>query len=98
MNREKLHAKLIRAARATPPDERMPYAFEQRVMAHLRSSNQLDPASAWVGSFWKSAMACAGIAMLACAWTLLPVQGQDTSLADDLDATVVASLPEDAAL
>lgn len=35
MSIELLHQKLIKAAKATPADDRVPYAFEKRVMANL---------------------------------------------------------------
>ena len=38
MNLDNLHNKLITAARATPADDRVPYAFEKRVMARLADS------------------------------------------------------------
>ena len=36
MNLAELETKLIAAARCHPPGDRVPYAFEQRVMARLR--------------------------------------------------------------
>ena len=38
MNLPKLQEKLLAAARGNPPGDQVPYAFEQRVMARLRST------------------------------------------------------------
>ena len=35
MNLAELERKLIAAARANPPSDRVPYAFEKRIMARL---------------------------------------------------------------
>ena len=35
-------AGFVKIAREIPSDERVPYAFEKRVMAHLRAAQSLD--------------------------------------------------------
>jgi len=70
MDIEKLQTKLLAIARATPPDDRVPYAFEQRVMAHLRAAPRLDRWGLWANALWRAAMPCLGLVLLLGAWTL----------------------------
>ena len=58
MNPDCLIEKLLAAARATPADERVPYAFEQRIMARLRSTAAWDRWSVWEHALWRSARLC----------------------------------------
>ena len=48
MNVIGLQEKLIAAARASAPDDRVPYAFEKRVMALIGAGAVADSAVVWV--------------------------------------------------
>lgn len=66
MDYEKLRRQLLEAARGNPPSERVPYAFEQRVMAHLPAIIRSEVAGLgfWTRGFWRAALsgiAAAGI-------------------------------------
>src|SRR5262245_51894289 len=96
MNWDTLHAKLIRAARQHPPADDVPYAFEQRVMARLRTT--LDSAGIWSGvvrALWCAAGACTAITILISVWSAatlpaaVPVADNFTA---DLEATILASV------
>ena len=97
MNLSKLHEKLIRAARANAPSDRVPYAFEQRILARLKDSPVLDSAAWWARALWRSAIACIGIALLFGAWTLLtPKPGAPVGdLSQDLENTLLAAADQD---
>src|SRR5256885_15423022 len=72
MNLENLRTKLLSAARQTAPDERVPYAFEKRIMAHLARKPAEDLFSLWGTALWKGAAACAAITAICVAlsvWT-----------------------------
>jgi hypothetical protein len=64
MRRFELEKKLIAAARAHPPSERVPYAFEKRVMARIRSHPLADNWAQWANALWRSAVACLALALL----------------------------------
>lgn len=68
MDYEKLRRQLLEAARRNSPSDRVPFAFERRVMAHLPSIVRPDVAGLvfWTRGFWRAAlsgMAAAAIMM-----------------------------------
>src|SRR5947208_499131 len=94
MNLDALHKKLMAAARSQPPGDRVPYAFEKRVMAHLRARSEPDPWTLWGRALWRAAAPCVAITLVLAAWTMLSVNGNGTnaSFGQTLDQTVLASV------
>ncbi len=94
MNLAKLQKKLTAAARLQPPDERVPYAFEKRVMALMAARKGPDQLSVWVRGLWQAAISCVAVALLcgAVSWfTPAPADnGKDLSL--DFENTLLASV------
>jgi len=87
MDLAKLHAKLIAAARANPPADQAPYAFEKRVMAQLRAHAAEDFWALWGKALWRSAVACLVIAVGLSVWSL-----QANGEADhDFDSAMVSA-------
>jgi len=72
-----LDRKLLAAARRTPPDERVPYAFEKRVMARLAAAPALDLWAAFIRPLWCGAAACALVAVLLNVWSFQPAPGEE---------------------
>jgi len=70
MNLEPLRHKLISTARANPPDDHVPYAFEKRVMAHLGTKPAMDLGAIWARALWRAAAPCVAITLLLGAWSL----------------------------
>lgn len=97
MNLAELQKKLIAAARLQKPEDRVPYAFEKRIMAHInsRAANQ-HWATAWTHSLWRAAVSCVVVAMLFGVWTVVEPAG--SSAADDLSLdfqnTLLASVDQ----
>jgi hypothetical protein len=92
MNLDNLQNKLITAARATPPNDRVPYAFEKRVMARLAESVRVDLLGAWSAALWRGAMACLVVTMISGAWLLWSDSQPDTAeFTRDFSAAVFAS-------
>jgi hypothetical protein len=92
MSLSELNQKLIAAARATPPDERMPYAFEQRIMAHLAGKTALDSLGLWGRSLSRAAALCAGLmVLLALASFYAPANNSD-SLSQEVETTLFAAV------
>jgi hypothetical protein len=57
----------VKIAREIPRDERVPYAFEKRVMAHLASAAVPDALSLWTRALWRAVAPCFGIMLIAAA-------------------------------
>ena len=98
MNINLLQEKLIRAARRHPPSEHVPYAFEQRIMARLRSAGPaLDRLTLWTRALWRAAIPCVVVTLLIIVW---PGLSPDTSapavetadLGTSLESTLMASV------
>ena len=70
MNLDALQKKLLAAARAHPPGEQVPYAFEKRIMARLTSAAPVDAWTLWGHALWQAAASCLAIMLLSSAWTL----------------------------
>jgi hypothetical protein len=97
MNSQDLQKKLMAAARATPPSDAVPFAFEKRVMAILRDHSPENPVTGWVQAFWRGAIASVAVAMICGAW-LTFYDSNNSELSQDLEHTIMASLDEDSGL
>jgi hypothetical protein len=97
MNLVELQRKLLAAARSSRRDDRVPYAFERRIMARVRSLPVPDPWDAWAGALWRAAVPCVAISLLLGAWTFLdPSNGSSsTDLSQEIDNTVLAALEQE---
>jgi hypothetical protein len=97
MNSEKLERKLLAAARAAAPSDRVPYAFEKRVMARLLARPSLDSVALWARALWRAAVPCVAISFLLGFWAVLPPgQGSNSepSISQDLDNAVYAAVEQ----
>jgi hypothetical protein len=96
MNLVKLQEKLIRAARGNPPSDRVPYAFEQRILARLRAQPLPDRWALWAGALWRAAAPCVAIMLLLGAWTLVapahnPASTPNNDLSQAFENTLLAA-------
>ncbi|MGD0260031.1 MAG: hypothetical protein ABSD29_09430 [Verrucomicrobiota bacterium] len=97
MNLAQLERKLIAAAQANPPSDRVPYAFEKRVMARLAARPVVDDWALWARALWRAAAPCVAIMLLLGAWSLF-VSRSSTSASDlsqDLEKTLLAAVDQD---
>jgi hypothetical protein len=97
MNLDELHAKLIAAARAQAPSQRVPFAFEKRITALLGSRPVTDLSALWARALWRGAVPCVALMLLLSAWSLLSpaTNPPATDLSQELDNTVLAAaVPE----
>lgn len=69
MDLEKLENKLIQAARHEPENDRVPYAFEKRIMAQLSGSRPQSPLAIWNVALWRAAAACLLVSVLLSFWS-----------------------------
>jgi hypothetical protein len=68
MNENELHAKLIAAARKHPPSDQVPYAFEKRVLSHLRARPAPNVWGLWCRPLWQAAISCVVITVVCGLW------------------------------
>jgi anti-sigma-K factor RskA len=97
MNLVELQKKLIAAARAEMPSDRVPYAFEKRITALLASRMAAQKLDLWVRGLWRAAVSCAAIALVCGAFALLtPTTTGDagSDLSQNLDTTLLASVDQ----
>lgn len=98
MNLVELQKKLIAAARANVPSEKVPYAFEKRITALLASRVAADNLSLWVHGLWRAAVSCLAICLLLGTWAFFnpatPTGGSGDDLSQNLENTLLASVDQ----
>lgn len=83
---------MIAAARAVPPEARVPYAFEKRIMARLEGLKPEDSWALWGQALWRGAVFCLTLAVLLVAGSMfLPARNTDT-LTQAVQSTVFAAV------
>ena len=94
MNLAELQKKLIAAARLQPPDNRVPYAFEKRIMALLAERAEAAQRTFWVRGLWRAAVSCVALAVVCGAVSLFApdVAENGNDLSQDLENTLLASV------
>jgi hypothetical protein len=97
MNLAELEQRLIAAARANPPSDRVPYAFEKRIMALLAAQPAVDAGALWARALWRAAAPCVAIMLLLGAWSWLAPQSSlpANDLSQDLEQTLLAAVDQD---
>jgi len=97
MNLAQLERKLIAAAQANPPSDRVPYAFEKRVMARLAARPVVDDWALWARALWRAAAPCVAIMLLLGAWSLFVSRSSTSAsnLSQDLEKTLIAAVDQD---
>ena len=96
MNLIELHNKLIAAAYRNPPSDRVPFAFEKRIMAHLAAQPLLDNWTLWARGLWRAVAPCTAVMLLLGAWTYFaPVEKSSADLSQDFENTVLAAVDQD---
>ena len=96
MNVAELQKKLLAASRASAPEDRVPYAFEKRVLALLASRPGVDRWVFWTRGLWQAAISCAAIALLLGAWLYVDsaTSSNTTDLAQNFENTLLASVDQ----
>jgi hypothetical protein len=92
MNFAELQRKLIATARANPPADTVPYAFEKRIGARLKGIPELDALGDWAHGLSRAAVCCVAVMLALAAWAyFLPTPGSDT-LSQDVQTTLFAAV------
>jgi hypothetical protein len=97
MNLAQLQRKLIAVARANPPSERVPYAFEKRILARLAARPIMDRWELWGRALLRAAAPCIAIMLLLGAWALFapPPNTPTNDLSQQLEQTLLAAVDQD---
>jgi hypothetical protein len=97
MNLAELEKKLVAAARANPPSEGVPYAFEKRIMARLATRPVMDDWALWARALWRAAAPCAAIMLLLGAWSFFAPHSSTAAndLSQELEKTLLAAVDQD---
>lgn len=103
MDLETLRQKLLAAARANPPADRVPHAFEKRIMARLDQPAASDAAALWAQALWRAATPCVAIALLLSVWSFVGTQNaisgstgpESEDLAQHFEQTMLAAVAAD---
>ena len=91
MKLDNLHQKLIAAARAEQPSDRVPYAFEKRIMARIASGGAVDLLGAWSAALWRAALSCVVVSVVCCACVLWASRRAEMDFSREFDTAVFAS-------
>jgi hypothetical protein len=93
MKLDHLHKKLVAVAKANPPSDRVPYAFEKRIMAQLQAPLPVDQWALWAGALWRAAAPCVAIMILMAVCTVMvPKKSEVSSLSQEVENTVMMSV------
>ncbi|HWH72536.1 MAG TPA: hypothetical protein VNT26_24455 [Candidatus Sulfotelmatobacter sp.] len=97
MDLDKLQHKLITAARSAAPSDRVPYAFEKRVLAQLKAQAPVDAWAVWGRALWRATAPCIAIMVLLSAWSFFgpTASAPGTDLSQEFENTVLAAADQD---
>jgi hypothetical protein len=92
MKPDDLQKRWLAAARAFPPSDAVPYAFQKRVMARLKAGVTRDLWAVWNQMLWRAAVPCVAVMIMASAWTYLLQNGSGSTdtLVAELENVVFA--------
>jgi hypothetical protein len=97
MNLAGLQKKLIAAARANAPADKVPYAFEKRVTALLGARVAPQNLDLWVRGLWRAAVSSVAVALLCGAWAFFSPPATTVSASDfsqNFETTLLASVDQ----
>ncbi len=97
MSLHDLEKKLLAVARNQPLNERVPYAFEKRVMEHIKMRPLSDQAAVWARALWRAVAPCFGVMVLLAGWSLfLPATvPASNDFSQEIDNTVLATATQE---
>jgi hypothetical protein len=96
MNLADLERKLMAAARANPPGDRVPHAFEKHIIARLAAQPLADGWELWGRALLRAAAPCVALMLLLGAWSLFaPSSTPANDLSQDLEQTLLAAVDQD---
>lgn len=99
MKNNRLQETFLRAARKLPEDPRVPYSFEKRVMAGLRTANPPDASSnalaLWSRGLWRATLPCLVLMLAIGMWSFFANEHMSTDpLVFDVELTMMQPFNE----
>jgi hypothetical protein len=93
---EDILERLLAETRGIPANDRVPYAFEKRIMAHIKEApaavaNIADVWSAWAQSLWKAVVPCLAVLVLVAVWMKAPTDGTGATTPQGNAAPAIAN-------
>lgn len=83
---------MLAGARRQAPSDRVPYAFEQRVMAGVRSLRPPDRLADWTAGLWRAALSSVAVAVVLLGVNAVtPEASLEAVSADPLETALLAS-------
>ena len=92
-NIEDILESLLTQTREIPKNDQVPYAFEKRIMAHIKEGPAAlaDVWSAWAQSLWKAVVPCLAVLVMVAVWMKAPTDGTGATTPQGNAAPVVAN-------
>ncbi|MGA2243610.1 MAG: hypothetical protein ABSH48_01320 [Verrucomicrobiota bacterium] len=96
MNIDELQQKLTAAARLQKPDDRVPYAFEKRILALIAERKAVSGRVLWARGLWRAAVSCVALAVVCGAVSFFTPATADNNndLSQDFENTLLASVDQ----
>jgi len=96
MNLAELQQKLTAAARRQTVDDRVPYAFEKRILALIAERAAASGRVLWARGLWRAAVSCVAVAAVCGAVSFFTPAAADNSndLSQDFENTLLASVDQ----
>lgn len=92
MNLPELHRKLIAAAKSEAPNDRVPYAFEKRIMARIAGQTAVDSMGLWGPALLRAALCCVAFMLVVGAGFHFVPPSNPQSLSQDVEQTLFAAV------
>jgi hypothetical protein len=97
MQLDSLKQKLIAAARQDAPSDRVPFAFEKRIMARLAGAGVPDGWILWSRALWRAAIPCLLIVVFSGLWSVRHSFEHPQDLSQQIEDTVLSELNQNLA-
>jgi len=96
MNLDQLQQKLIAVAKANPPSDKVPLAFEKRIMARIAAELVPNLETLWVRALWRGAALCLAVVLLFGVWAFFTLSGKghEPDFSQDFENTVLAAVEQ----
>ena len=78
---DKILDEMLAKTREMPADDRVPYAFEKRIMAHIKEAPAAaaNPWELWGHSLWRAVVPCLAAMVLVAVWMKVPGETTGTT-------------------
>ena len=96
MDLQRLEQKLLKEARDNPPGDKVPYAFEKRILARISELRLPDYSALWARALWRAVVPCTAVMLLLSAWSFFgPANPAASDFSQELENTVLAAAEQE---